>query len=89
MRQMKELQERIEQLQRENDRLRAQVEQRHDLDKRDAQDNDPARNPVVHNKGKKPISLDDVDTPADGELSSGSLPNPSPVKRKSNKDRKR
>ena len=33
---MKELQEHVEQLQRENDNLRAQVEQRHDLDEREA-----------------------------------------------------
>ena len=28
----------------------------------------------AHNKGKKPIVLDDVDIPADDELSSGSSP---------------
>ena len=33
---MKELQERVEHLQRENDRLRAQVEKRRDLDEGDA-----------------------------------------------------
>ena len=87
--QMKELQERVEQLQCENNRLRAQMEQRHDLDERDAQDSDPAWHPTVRDKGKKPIALDDVDTPASDKLSSGSSPNPSPIKSKSNKERTR
>ena len=56
---------------------------------REAQDSGPARHPTVRDKGKKPIALDDVDTPADDELSSCSSPNPSLVKRKSNKDRTR
>ena len=84
---MKEFKERVEQLQCENDRLWAQVEQRHDLDKRDAQDIGPARHPIVRDKGNKPIALDDVDTSADDELSLGHLPNLSLVKSKSNKDR--
>ena len=65
------------------------MEQRHDLDERDAQDSSPVKHLAVHNKGKKLIALDSVDTPADDELSSGSLPNPSPVKSKSKKDRTR
>ena len=85
-RQMKEFQELAEQLQHENDRLRAKAEQRHDLDERDAQNSGPMRHPTVREKGKKPIALDDVDTSVDNELSSGSSPNPSPIKRKSNKD---
>ena len=84
---MKELQERAEQLQCENDHLRAQVKQRHDLDERDAQDSGPTRHPTIHDKEKKPITLDDVDTLAAGELSSSSSPNPSPIKSKRNKDR--
>ena len=88
-RQMKELQERAEQLQRENDHLQAQVQKRRDLDERDAQDSGPARHPTVSDKRKKPIALDDVDTPADDELSSSSSPNLSLVKSKSNKDRMR
>ena len=88
-RQMKELQECAEQLQRENDWLRAQVEKRHDLDERDPQDCGLARHPAIRNKGKKPITLDDVDTLANDELSSGSSPNLSPEKRKSSKDRTR
>ena len=84
---MKELQERIEQLQRENDRLWAQMEQRHDLDKRDAQDSGPARHPAVRDKGKKPIALDNVDTLVNDELSSSGSPNPSLIKSKSNKER--
>ena len=88
-RQKKELQERAEHLQLENDRLLSQVEKRHDLDVRDAQDSGQAKHPVVRHKGKKTIALDDVDTPVDDELSSGNLPNPSPAKRKSNKDRLR
>ena len=86
---MKELQERAEQLQCENDHLQAQVEQRRDLDERDAQDSGPARHPAVSDKRKKPIALDDVDTQEDDELSSSSSPNLSLVKRKSNKDRTR
>ena len=84
---MKELQENVEQLQCENNRPRAQVEQRHDLDERDIQENGPVRHPAVRDKGKNPIALNDVDTPANDELSSGSSPNLSPIKSKSNKDR--
>ena len=40
-------------------------------------------------KGKKLISLDDMDTSVDDELSLGSFPNPSLVKSKNNKDRTR
>ena len=65
------------------------MEQRHDLDERDAQDSGLARNPAVRNKGKKPIALDDVDTLVDDKLSSSSSPNPSPIKSKSNKERTR
>ena len=86
---MKELQEHAKQLQPKNDRLRAQVKKRRDLDERDGQDSGHAKHPAVRDKGKKHIALDDVDTPADDELSSGSSPNPSPVKSKSNKDRTR
>ena len=84
---MKELQELIKQLQRENDRLWAQMKQRHDLNERDTQDSGSAKHPAIHNKGKKPIALDGVDTPVNDELSSSSSPNPSSIKRKSNKDR--
>ena len=84
-RHMKELQECAEHLQREKDRLRAQVEKGRDLDDRAVQDNGQAQHPVVHDKGKKPIFLDDVDILADDELSSDSSPDPSLIKR--NKDR--
>ena len=86
-RQMKELQEHAEHLQRENDRLRSQVEKRRDLDERDTQDSGQEKHPIVRIKEKKPIALDDVDTSADDELSSSSSPNPSPKKSKSSKDR--
>ena len=49
-RQMKEFPEHVEQLQRENDHLWAQVEQRHDLDERDAQDSGPTKHLVAHDK---------------------------------------
>ena len=71
---MKELQERVEHLQCENDRLRSQVE-------KDTQDSGQAKHPVVRDKGKKPTVLNDVDPPADDELSSGSSPNLSPAKK--------
>ena len=58
---MKELQERSEYLQHENDRLRAHVEERSDLEERDAQDSDQAKHLVFRDKGKKPIILGDVD----------------------------
>ena len=64
-RQMKGLQKRTEHLQRENHRLRAQLEKRHDLDERDAQDNGQVKHPIIRDKGKKFIVLDDVDIPAD------------------------
>ena len=86
-RQMKELQECVEHLQRENDRLRAQVEKMHNLDKRDAQDNSQAKHLVVRDKGKKPIVLNNADIPANDKLSSDSSPNLSLAK--SNKDRSR
>ena len=84
---MEELQEGAEQLQHENDRLLAQVEKMRDLDKRDVRDSGQAKHLVIRKKGKKPISLDDVETVADDELSSRSSLNPSPAKSKSNKDR--
>ena len=89
MRQMKELQEHAKHLQHENDRLRSQVEKRCEFDERDAQDSGQEKHPVVCNKGKKPIALNDVETPVDDELSLGSLVNPSLANRKSNKDRSR
>ena len=44
------------------------------------QDSGQARHPTVRDKGNEPIVPDDVDTPADDELSSGSSPNLSPAK---------
>ena len=85
MRQMRELQERAEQLQCKNDRLQAQVEKRPDLNERDTQNSGQAKHPVVRDKGKKPIILDDVDILKNNELSSSNSPNLSPAKR--NKDR--
>ena len=78
--QMKKLQDRAKHLQHKNDRLRAQVEKRHDLGKRDAQHSSEARYSTTCNKGKEPIVPNNVDTPADDELSSGSLPHLSPTK---------
>ena len=51
------------------------------------QESGQAKHPIVRIKGKKLIALDDVDTPANDELSLSSSPNPSPVKIKRNKDR--
>ena len=62
-RQMKELQERAKHLQHENDRLRAQVEKRCNLEERDEQDGGQAKHLVVRDKGKTPTVLDDVDIP--------------------------
>ena len=61
------------------------MEKRRDLDERDTQDSGQAKHPVVRDEGKKPIALNDVDTLADDELSSGNLPNPSPAKAKARK----
>ena len=72
---MKELQDHAEHLQHENDCLLAQVEKRRYLGKKDVQDSGQARHPTARDKGKEPIVPDDVDTPVDDELSSGSLPN--------------
>ena len=79
-RRMRELQDRTKHLQHDNDRLQAQVEERHNLGEGDAQDSRQAKHPTLRDKGKKPITPDNVDTPADDELSSDKLPNPSPVK---------
>ena len=76
-------------MQCENDRLRAQVEQSHDLDKKDVQDSNHVKDPTTRDKGKKPIALNDVDTSVDDELSLGSSLNPYSVKIKRNKDRTR
>ena len=51
------------------------------------QESGRAKHPIVRIKGKKLIALDDVDTPANDELSLSSSPNPSLVKSKRNKDR--
>ena len=67
---MRELQDRVEHLQRENDRLRAQVENRHNLGEGDTQDSGQAKHSTVHDKGKKPIVPDNLDIPVDDELSS-------------------
>ena len=82
---MRELQDRAERLQRQNDRLWTQVEERRNLGKKDVQDSSQARNPTIRDKEKKPVILDNIDTPTDDELSSSSSPNLSPEK--SNKAR--
>ena len=84
-RQMRELQDRAEYLQSENDHLRAQFEKRRNLSEGDAQDSRQAKHPTVRDKGKKPIIPDDEKIPTDDELSFSSSPNPSPAK--SNKAR--
>ena len=53
--------------------LRAQIEKIRDLGK-DVRDCDQAMLPTASNKGKEPVVSDDVDTPADDELSLGSSP---------------
>ena len=70
-RQMKELQGQIEKVQRENDQLRAQIEKSCDRGK-DLGDSGRVAQLIACNRGKEPISPDDVDTQADDELSSSS-----------------
>ena len=53
--------------------MRAQIEKSRDLGK-DVRDNGSAVHPITRNRGKEPIIPDDVDTPVDDELSSGSSP---------------
>ena len=77
---MRELQDRVEHLQRENDHLWAQVEKRHNLGKGDMQDSGQAKHPTVRDKGKKSIIPNDVDIPTNDELFSSNLPNPSSEK---------
>ena len=72
-RQMKELQGHAERLQHENDQLRAQIEKSHNLGK-DVRDCGRLVHPITHHKGKEPVIHDNVDTPEDDELSSGSSP---------------
>ena len=69
---MKELQGHDERLQRENDQLWAQIEKNHNLGK-DVRDIGQAGHPITCNRGKEPIILDDVNTSADDELSSGGV----------------
>ena len=78
--QTRELQDHVEHLQRENDRLWAQVEKRHNLGEEDVQDNGQAKQLAIHDKGKNSLVPNDVDTPTNDELSSGSLLNLSPTK---------
>ena len=68
---MKELQAHSERLQQENDQLLAHIEKSRDL-RKDVPDNDQAVLPIAHKRGKEPIIPNDVDTPADDELSSRS-----------------
>ena len=84
---MRELQDHAERLQQENNCLPAQVEERRNLSVKDAQDSIQEKPPTVHDKGKKPIVPENIDTLADDELSLGSLPNLPPVK--SNRARSR
>ena len=77
---MRELQDCAEHLQCENDRLRAQVGKRGDLDGTDVQDSYQVRHLTARDKGKEHIAPNNVDTPVDNELSSGSSPNLSPTK---------
>ena len=49
------------------------MEKSHDLGK-DVRDGGQAAYPITHNKGKEPVIHDDVDSPTDNELSSGSSP---------------
>ena len=74
-RQMRELQDCAEHLQRENDRLRAQVEKMCNPSEKDLHDSEHARHSIARDKGKEPIVPDDVDTLADDELYSSSSPN--------------
>ena len=77
-RQMKELQGQVERLRHENDQLLAHIEK----SRKDAQDNNHNVQLIARNKGKGPVVSDDVDTPAEDELSSSSSPslNHSPTK---------
>ena len=77
---MRELQDRIEHLQRENNRLRAQVEKKCDLGEKDVQDSSQAKHPTARNKGKESIILENIDTPTNDELSSGRSSGLSPAK---------
>ena len=79
-RQMRELQDHTKHLQLENDSLRAQVEKMNDLGEKDMQDSSQTRHLTARNKGNEPIILDNIDTPVDDELSSGSSPDLSPAK---------
>ena len=51
----------------------AQIEKNRVLGK-DVRDSDRVVHPIARNRGKGPIILDDVDTPADDDLSSSSFP---------------
>ena len=77
-RQMKELQGQVECLLCKNDKLRSQIEK----SLKDVQDNDHNVKSIARDKGKGPVVPDDVNTPTNDELSSGSSPslNLSPVK---------
>ena len=90
-RRMKELQDHVECLQRENDWLRSRVEKIRDLGGKYLQDSGRALHPVPRNRGKEPIIPDEVDAPTDDELSSGSFPplGLSPTKNTRAKSRKR
>ena len=65
--------------------MQAQVEKRRDLGKKYVQDSSRARHSIANDKEEEHVVLDDVDTPTDDELSSGSLPNLSLEKRSSDR----
>ena len=73
-RQMHELQDCAERLQRENDQLQSQVVE---LGK-DVQERDRAEPPIVCNKGKEPVIFGDCDALIDDKLSSGRSSSMSP-----------
>ena len=70
VRQMKELQGRVERLRNENDQLGAHIEK----SLKDAQDNGYDVEPIARDKGKGPVVPNDVDTLANDELYSCSSP---------------
>ena len=72
-RQKKELQGHAKCSPWENDQLLLQIEKSRDLGK-DVRDAGQAVLPTARNKGKNPAILDDVNTPANDELSSSSSP---------------
>ena len=77
---MKELHDRVEHCNVKTIVYGPMWKKRHDHGEKDVQDSSQVRHSIACNKGKESIVPDNIDTPMDDELSSGSSPDLTPGK---------